>query len=230
MYPAGGVHGAKARDSGRIAFMLETQLWVYWLLIALEHEQRARDAAAAHWKVIEGERRPVFGSETVPLLEAELETSLVAISASAHAIDAFFGAVNKHIKVDQQTRNAWHTNRTARHKRISETLKRGFEPRAVPATLAGDLKWLYGLRDSAVHFEAEFRPTGEHASGVSTADENIRFSAANASRAVDIASRILSSCLHNARPALPRLRAWTAEKRPMLEAIETRVGRPVFPQ
>lgn len=178
----------------------ETHLWIYWLSIAADHEAAARAVRQ------ESRDRPIGGA-TVQLVDAELEHSIVAVSGAAHAIDAFYGATAQMIRVSATERATWDANRTPRAGRILETLKRGFDIGTHHRQWSADLKWLFSLRDAAVHPTVKSQPMARHASGISMPRVDPDFPGA-ASRALQLSTTILRTCLDAPRSTEPALVAW----------------------
>jgi hypothetical protein len=84
-------------------------------------------------------------------LEQEFRATLVAVAASAFAVDAFFASVVEHApeaRVKAKGRDA----------EVFETLKRAFDLSAAQQTaLREPLRVLYRLRDQAVHPPASWK-------------------------------------------------------------------------
>jgi hypothetical protein len=151
------------------------------------------------------------------------------MSAAAHAIDGFFGAVAPMIEVDDKTRAAWDANRVRRPMRILETFKRGFDIGPQAPRWAGELAWLYDRRDAAVHPRVVREATAPHPSGLSVATTNHLYGAPEAARSVKLAGDVLSTCLSRPRAANQNLVKWCDDqKRRALETALTRGERPAM--
>lgn len=201
--------------------MYETHLWIYWLSIAADHETASRAMRE------EATTRPLGGA-TTQLFDAELEHALVAVSSAAHTVDGFYGATAALIAVPAAERAAWARNRTPRPARIIETLKRGFDIGHYAAQWTADLRWLYRLRDSAVHPAVNEGSMVRHASGMSFPAVHPNFSA-EAPRAVRVAVTVAQACLEAPRKNRPDLVAWcdTDKRRAVETALRPReVARP----
>ena len=80
-----------------------------------------------------------------------------------------------------------------------------------------ELEELFDSRDAAVHPETLTRPPVEDAGlGHHTAPEFVRFSAASATRAVDLLDEILDTCTTKPKP---RLQGWADSTRPSYEQL-----------
>lgn len=207
---------------------IETQLWVYWLINAVEHAAEATNAASGHMHEVDGEVVRVVGSMTGTLLDDELRAALIAVSGAAHTIDAVYGAVSRFVVIDPTTLAAWRANRTPRATQILETMKRGYALGSATSRWASDLAWLFSLRDASVHFQARYRAVVEHHSGINTAQENVDFSALNAARAVAIASEVVQVAVGEPKPGMPDLKLWASDRYRLLDAIEQKAGTKLF--
>lgn len=143
---------------------MSTSFLAQWINIALKQEAIARE---------DRERANAAGEDRQRWIEAvqdELQASMVAISASAHAIDALYGTTRDLIDLPPGTVERWTENRTPRGGQILETLKCACELRRHAARWGGEFSWLFDLRDSAVHHESPLNepvphpgdPTGSH--------------------------------------------------------------------
>ncbi|MGP3991870.1 hypothetical protein [Streptomyces sp. 3N207] len=90
-------------------------------------------------------------------LNEEFDVALVAVAASAHTLDALYGSV-----VPESRRAEWKDNRTPRRSAIREGLKLvfGTGPRNTP--WVDEFKWLFDLRDAAVHRREKPQETVPH--------------------------------------------------------------------
>ncbi len=180
--------------------MYETHLWVYWLSIATDHDVAGRrlERMELEWPL---------GPSTARVVDAELEHALVAVTGAALAIDGFYGAVKPMISIPLGLLATWDRNRTRRGSRIFETLKIGFDVPAQTPTWSADLRWLYRLRDQAVHPTVSTRPMVRRRSGMSMPAVDPDFPAL-APCAVQIATRIIRTCLTAPRASNATLVAW----------------------
>lgn len=145
-----------------------------------------------------------------------MEASMIAVSGSAHAIDALYGTIREQIAVPPELSESWERNRTARRDRILETLKLGFDLGNVTGWVA-EFEWLFGLRDAAVHHEAEFGESVPHPSGrTNVVKEGADYSVESARRAIDLALDVLARCL--TRPKR-ELTVWASKHEPIVETL-----------
>lgn len=162
-----------------------TPIWRRWLTIAVATE---RDAEIARFQIEESQR-----AGRLPALEEELQPAMLAITASSHAVDGFYGAFRN--SIDAMTRASWQQNGTARYKQVFETLKRAAK---LDQSVRTDLKWLFDLRDAAVHHYERPRGTAMHPSTVlktAVSQEYADYCIENARRAVSIALTTAEACV-----------------------------------
>jgi len=75
-----------------------------------------------------------------------------AVVSAAIALDAFYSVIKTHILLPPNLIARWRTKRTPRYSQVTEVLRRAFHLRAKPtATLRQNLKFIYHLRNLAVH-------------------------------------------------------------------------------
>jgi hypothetical protein len=142
-------------------------------------------------------------------MSREFQSSLVAVSASAHALDALYGST----VIPQTVRDRWIDKRTKRHGKIREALKQIFDTGQMNANWMADFDWLFDLRDAALHAEEKPKPPLPHPLGTNTAQENVDYSVESAERAVDLAVSVLQWCVDHPRPRLPDATNWAAANR-----------------
>jgi hypothetical protein len=186
--------------------LVRTHLWLWWSEIAIDQErlaQEVRERAVAVMPRAEG-----FSG----LISQETRAALIAIAAASHGLDALFGVVKEAISPVRAKR---------RWSAILETLKAGFviSGSAGGGRWARDFKWLFELRDAAVHFEESQKPTLPHPTGTHTGPENVLYSLEPAQRAVSLLLEVLDTCTRNPRPPLA---AWAETMRPAVEQLEAR--------
>jgi len=123
-----------------------------WMAIAFGHILAADDAHGRLLAAFQENREEALGLA----LESESDSGMQAVFASCAAMDAYYAQLKRHTKIDPETHEQWKHNRTARHIRIAEVIRRtvdikptGFE------TARAILKQGFGLRDKAVHPNAE---------------------------------------------------------------------------
>jgi hypothetical protein len=169
-----------------------TPLWLHWLVIARDHADEARAQAGPH-----------------PSL-AEFHAAMVAVSASAFAIDGLYGAVKQ--VVTPPPSNA------ARQRRILELLKFAFRIGPKVGIWLSELDWVFAdVRRPAVHHGEEFHETVPHPElEVHVSVEDRDYSAAGAERAVRIALDVVHTCFDNPKPVTAE---WVERRRPVMEQL-----------
>jgi hypothetical protein len=90
------------------------------------------------------------------MLEQEFQASLVAVTASALALDALYGAA-----ISEQLRGSW-SKRPRRAGKIHESLKLAFDTGPVNKRWAAEFTWLFAQRDAGVHPEEKPQPSDRH--------------------------------------------------------------------
>ena len=186
-----------------VTLQISTHLWMIWLRIAFEHEFSA-DGARENLGSLD-RSDPAFSLA----LEAEMYASLVGVSAAAHAIDALYGEIRVHIPIPDRLAATWEKNRTSRPGRIFETLKTGCTLGSRGGTWPQDLKWLYGLRDAAVHHQVEASEGSPHPSGTTHVGKEMAIYTVEATHtAIDLALDVVVVAVGSPRPEMTALREW----------------------
>lgn len=197
--------------------MMALPLWLVWSRLSREHAAIA-EAAREPDRVVDARSRALQGTGMTvedylegdpwrpPEGMSELDASLIAVVASALAIDGFYGSVKAVVQPP--------TSKATRRRRIIEALKLGFTVGRESQAWGAELDWLFNARDKAVHHSdapgpmTVVRTTGETV--VVSSPEAALFSAPNARRAADFCTQIIDTCL--ARPKRIT-REWAAERR-----------------
>ncbi len=192
------------------AISIRSHLWINWAEIAIENEAVARHA-----------RHELYPKDPSEGLRAEMHAGMIAVSASAHALDALYGELQEMIPLPESWRRKEpKTCRgPARHARIVETLKLGFALGKAAVEWPPRFEWLFDLRDSAVHFEGGFRPPVPHPVGVHTADTNVSYALESAQSTVDLLLEVLSTCAASPRDQLPSIVKWASDMTPTVEHL-----------
>ena len=205
---------------GTPSILIASNLWHGWMKIAIEHMHAARDARTAA-AALETPR-----NEVSTWMSREFHASLVAVSASAHALDALYGST----VIPQTVRDTWKGKGTKRHGKIREALKQIFDTGQVNTKWVADFDWLFDLRDAALHAEEKPKPPVPHPLGTNTAQENVDYSVESAERAVDLAVSVLRWCVDHPRPNLTDAANWAAATRPSIQELAISVtGQPREP-
>ena len=156
-----------------LSVRMQQIMWARWIEVAVEHELEARDAF-----------RDLKSRAHSDALLIEFRASLVAVTAAAYTIEALFGDIKYLIPAQPRRDN--------RHKQLRHAFSAAFGiPDAEDQRLAGDLAWLFGLRDSAAHPYTESALPERHPAGINTGAENSQFNAVTSGRAVDLAMELL---------------------------------------
>src|SRR5258708_22063115 len=85
-------------------------------------------------------------------LERVFRPSMKAMTAAAIAIDGFYAAVQKKIRIDPALINKWKANKTARYSQVAETVRIAYQlkPKGSKA-FRDNIREIYKFRDQAVH-------------------------------------------------------------------------------
>lgn len=182
------------------AFYVE--MYELWLEVARENmEEAARrrltdaecDALSLEIEAV-GPLRPV---EHLVKQKDEIVPAIVAVTASAIALDGFYGTVEP--LVNPPKSNA------KRGRKILEALKLGFELGAKSNDWLAELDWLFGLRDRAVHHDAKYQPMEAirftEETMVVGSEESKLYTADAAKRAYNFARGAVDFCAQNPKPS-----------------------------
>jgi hypothetical protein len=159
-FPEGGLElsldqaGGSRLEIKRVLVRLD--LWLVWLEVGCLHAEQARLAGAPLVP-------DMADADKANALTAELHAGLVALTAFAVAIDAFYDTI-RHEMGRHPDELTWKKNRTARHAQITETLR--FQLKLghnFSLQLKGILTEFFKFRDRAVHpsswyIEPNYRP------------------------------------------------------------------------
>ena len=215
---AGHGHGGTTAP-GIIAM---THLWLVWAEIAIDHERAARAAREQAVAL-----RPQGSPEFSEALSRELRASMVAVSAAAHALDAFYGAVKRYVQLPATTVEAWERNRTARRSRILETLKLGFAVGRAAQRWHAEFRWLFGLRDGVVHAEERWQSLRPHPVGGKMTPEHVMYAHEASVRAVDLVLDVLDGSFTGPKPNDGQLSEYLAMRRDVPARVRQRRDGPL---
>jgi hypothetical protein len=188
---------------------LRVDTFDHWLAIA---RRAGEEAATARER---GVAAPLdANTEFAQALEQEFRATMVAVGASAFAVDAFFASVVEHApeaRVEAKGRDA----------EVFETLKRAFSLTGFRLDgLRRQLRGLYRLRDQAVHPPASWRaPVAHPVFGLGMEPRFVHFRAENAVNAPVVVQRVVYECMRCPKPEHAELVAWC-------EATKELVGEP----
>jgi hypothetical protein len=189
-------------------------LWLHWLVIARRAADASRQARPSDEMVdalsarIAGQQREL-PDEPNAAGNQEMLHAMVAISASAHSIDGFYGAVVEQINPRKSS--------AKRNRQILEALKLGFSVGRPAHTWLGELDWLFGIRDDTVHHGERLRPsvvsryTAETV--VFSGPEAFNLSSQSARRAADLATAVITECIAHPKA---KLRPWSERARDLM--------------
>jgi hypothetical protein len=148
------------------------------------------------------------------MLEQKFQASLVAVTASALALDALSGAA-----VSEQPRGP-RSKRPRRAGKIHEALKRAFDTGPVNEHWADEFRWLFALRAAGVHPEEKPQPSDRHPLGMNLSPEFVQYSVEPAERAVAFALSVLRRCVDFPRTGNQESAAWALRARSKVEELE----------
>ncbi len=182
-------------------------VWPLWFDIALDHLDVARESHEALLAAISG-----GDSNAVRHLEPECRASMVAMSACAFAVDAFYSSVQELAPIERALLTKWDENRLARYKRIAEVLRLAFRIGNESMGIVRDvLRQVFAFRDCAVHPPGNFRQPVLHpelATGVEW--RFVAFRHDNAREALRSSLSIIAQLLPKVREENAPLADWAA--------------------
>lgn len=149
--PAGGF--VVDRDGASARVELSIDMWPYWVDIAMDqvllaHSAREQLLAA----ITDGD-----GNAKGKALIEECKASMVAISACAFAIEAFYDSVTERTTIQPSLAEAWKTSKPARHARIHQTFARAFLlTNERSKEIRHSLQQIFNFRNQSVHPSAAF--------------------------------------------------------------------------
>lgn len=204
--------GVAVAQGGSVEVMMSAALWAQWFEVATDRDEAARAARA------DAVAKKRHGQEVAHALSREHTAALVAVSASAHALDAIYGQlVTDAIKEDGPREGA------GREAHIRECLKRRFRIGGqLEKRWISEFRWLFELRDAAVHAQVIMRPSAVHPSGVSnTSQDAADYCADSAMRAVDLLRDVLVTCAETPKPGDAEACKWAADFGPGIRTLVT---------
>ena len=177
---------------------LRTDIFDDWLRIA---ERASDDSEAARRDALEA---PLDDNEAfTSSVQREFEASMIAVAASAFALDAFFASVVEHapeVRISAESRDA----------EIFETFKRAFAlSHARFTSLREPLRMSFRFRRDAVHPPATWaEPVLHPVFNLGMEPRFVRFRAENAINAQLLARKLIAECVRNPKQKYPALVAW----------------------
>ncbi len=193
---------------------LRTDIFGHWLRIAEQASDQSETARKLALDAASDDGNEKFGEA----LQREFEASLIAVTASAFAIDAFFASVLEHApeaRVSAKTRDGT----------IFETFKRAFSlSHAQLTALRQPLRVLFRMRREAVHPPATWaQPVLHPAFNLGMEPRFVNYRAENAVNAQLLARKLVALCVRTPKPRYAGLVAWCETLR---EAVPVPPPRP----
>ena len=193
-----------AKGVGSATVQLKHSLWVTWSELAIEHEAVAR---AARSRAVSASG-PADRSDP---MEDEFRASLQAVTTAALALDALYVPVKELApRVSASTVPVCPRKRTARPARIREALKQAFRVGKLNDRWVQEFKWLFRLRDGAVHYRESAEDPAPHPRGMSVSKAHSTYCAEAATRAVNLLMEVLHSAAEQPKPKLREAVNWSA--------------------
>lgn len=192
---------------------LRTDIFEHWLKIAGQATRESEEARRDALKADTDEPGALGGA-----IQREFEASMVAVVASAFAIDAFFASVVEHAP-------ATRTATEARHSTILETFKRAFSLRhAGVQALREPLRVTFVMRREAAHPPATWVEPVLHPIFKFGMDPRfVRFRAENAINAQFLAQHLIARCVRKPKARYANLVSWCE---PLVELVPEPPPRP----
>jgi len=124
-----------------------------WLHLAYEHLIKAEEKRR---ELIHVWQLPDEKAKT-RALNAEFYSAVQVCTASAIALDGFYGSIAPGAKIPEDLRRKWRENRTPRYGQVAETFRRAFRFSNHDAKeTKRALQPVYSIRDQAVHPNADY--------------------------------------------------------------------------
>lgn len=173
--------GAAAAGGGSVTVEMMHHLWADWTRVGVKHLHGARDARSRVFVT-----RSAGGNWAEDMAD-EYQDSLVAVSASAHALDAAYGGLKPLVAMPTLAENS------SRHDFIRTALSAGYRlGNEVTSRWKQEFTWLFDLRDAAVHHFELSRPTVPHPIEGHGSYEVARYCLETSERAVALALDVLT--------------------------------------
>lgn len=185
-----------------------TEPWIYWLEAAGVHLERTRECREISISGIPD------GPKLIEATLAELPAAMQTIAAAAFAVDGFDGAVGDAVALPDGGR----PRARAIHRRLTSVLDL-----LDPAGYERELRWLFEIRNRAVHAGVWKESGWLHPSGLTVSRTQKEIGLENAERAIGVSRSFIRACLQaaNADDVLGR---WATIRRGRCEEL---LGGPV---
>jgi hypothetical protein len=177
---------------------LRTDIFDDWLRIA---ERASDDSVAARRDAL---KVPLDDDQAfASAVQREFEAAMIAVSASAIALDAFFASVVEHAPEARVSAGS-------RHATIYETFKRAFALSNAQLTTALEpLRMIFRLRRNAVHPPATWAAPVLHETwNLGMEPRFVMFRAENAINAHLFAWKLIAECVRRPKKRYPKLVEW----------------------
>lgn len=225
--PAGGLTiGAGDRNlTSSTTWEVALDVWPMWLDVALEHAVEAAQVRSELEAAVRAAGDAgLEGKSQAALMTAECRAGMVSIAAAAFALDNFYSAVRGFVPGMARLDAQWAKANTARHRRISESLRRTFRVTNEDAkSLRRSVHEVFRFRDWAVHPPADFRAPLKHdLLDVGVEWRFVAFQASDAVRAAVAATAIIAQCIHAPRAGNDDLVKWCSEREAIIEPRRAR--------
>jgi hypothetical protein len=136
--------------SGSSKALVSYDVCPIWLEIAIEH---LKAASGANSEMITAWADPTAANDTKgETLERVFRHSMQAMTAAAIAIDGFYAAIQKKIRINPALIDKWRANKTARYSQVAETVRIAYQLKPKGSKAFRDtIREIYKFRDQAVH-------------------------------------------------------------------------------
>jgi hypothetical protein len=177
---------------------LRTDIFDDWLRIA---ERASDDSVAARRDALKASLEDNEGFASA--VQREFEAAMIAVSASAFALDAFFASVVEHAPGARVSAGS-------RHATIYETFKRSFGLSHAQLKAALDpLRMIFRFRREAVHPPATWAAPVLHETwNLGMEPRFVIFRAENAINAQLFARKLIAECVRKPKKKYPKLVEW----------------------
>jgi hypothetical protein len=167
--------------------LISAPFWLYWSEIAIESENSA-------WLHRMAADRASPGRAMIE----ETKASMTALTACAHALDAFCGKFADDI-MPRDLLKKWQAGEGNRRMQIWDTLRHGFDVNT--HAWKSEIVWLFrDRRNPALHHAEKTKETVGHPLGPHTAPEMVGYSAESSSRAADLLLDVFDKCSAAPKP------------------------------
>ena len=202
--PVGGL--VIGPDGASVRLEVSIDMWPYWADVALDHVVAAQSARRRLLAAVAAADETAKGIA----LGEECSASMVAISACAFAIDAFYAAVAERAPVQTAVTKTWGITRQARHARIHQTMQRAFRlTNATSKEIRSSLQQIFQLRDQSVHPSAAFsEPLVHPILNVGVDPRFVMYRVENAHKVANVTLELVRHLVQRPRPAQAALGEW----------------------